>query len=143
MHRPRAIVVDIDGTVALKGDRSPYDMTTVINDEPNVPVINIVDAFYRAGYLIVHMSGRYESAREDTFSWLKTHTSYHTEALYMRPDGSKIKDSILKQSLYETFIEPIFDVQLVIDDRNQVVDMWRNTLNLPCFQVVNRIEGNF
>ena len=32
--------------------------------------------------------------------------------------------------------EPI----MVFDDRNQVVDMWRNGLGLQCFQVA---DGNF
>ena len=32
------------------------------------------------------------------------------------------------------------DVFVVFDDRNQVVDMWRNELKLTCFQVA---EGNF
>ena len=33
-----------------------------------------------------------------------------------------------------------YDVLCVFDDRNQVVDMWRNGLGLQCFQVA---DGNF
>lgn len=37
-----AVIVDIDGTVALMDGRSPYDMTRVFEDKPNEPVIAVV-----------------------------------------------------------------------------------------------------
>lgn len=41
----------------------------------------------------------------------------------------------MKRELYETFVEGKYNVRLVLDDRNQVVDMWRDELGLTCFQV--------
>jgi hypothetical protein len=52
----------------------------------------------------------------------------------MREAGDSRKDSIVKQELYEKHIEPSYDVFVVLDDRNQVVDMWRS-LGLVCLQV--------
>ena len=57
----------------------------------------------------------------------------------MRKGGDKRIDSIVKKELYRKYIEPFYRVKLVLDDRNQVVDMWRD-LGLPCWQVA---PGNF
>tara|TARA_R110002020_G_scaffold227539_13_gene438195 strand:+ start:10087 stop:10632 length:546 start_codon:yes stop_codon:yes gene_type:complete len=64
--------------------------------------------------------------------------SVHIE-LYMREEGDNRKDSIVKREMYEEYIKPHYNVKLVLDDRNQVVDMWRE-LGLPCWQVA---AGNF
>lgn len=32
-------------------------------------------------------------------------------------------------------IQDQYFVEFILDDRNQVVDLWRNELNLPCLQV--------
>jgi len=37
--------------------------------------------------------------------------------------------------MYERLVPGTYDVLLVLDDRNQVVDMWRKELGLTCFQV--------
>ena len=40
--KPRCIIVDLDGTLALLGDRSPFDGSKVGGDSPNTAVIGIV-----------------------------------------------------------------------------------------------------
>ena len=50
---PPAILVDIDGTVALMGARSPYDWHRVGEDTPNQAVIEAVRAMHAAGNAIV------------------------------------------------------------------------------------------
>ena len=62
---PEAVLVDIDGTVALMGGRSPYDMTRVGEDRPNPSVITAVRAMHAFGHHIVFCSGRSDDARED------------------------------------------------------------------------------
>src|SRR5687767_6710283 len=49
----RAVLVDIDGTVAVMCDRSPYDESLVGDDTPNEPVVAAVRALANAGYAIV------------------------------------------------------------------------------------------
>ena len=39
---PHAVICDVDGTVALRGDRGPYDYSTVHLDLPNKPIIEVV-----------------------------------------------------------------------------------------------------
>ena len=46
----RAVIVDIDGTLALRtGDRSPFDWHRVGEDTPNPPVIELVQLIHAAG----------------------------------------------------------------------------------------------
>ena len=52
----------------------------------------------------------------------------------MRLADDNRKDSIIKEEIYNKVIKPRYNIKLVLDDRNQVVDMWRD-IGLPCFQV--------
>ncbi len=60
--------------------------------------------------------------------------------LNMREAGDMRKDSIVKKELFDQHIRGKYNVRMVIDDRDQVVDMWRNELGLTCLQVA---EGDF
>jgi hypothetical protein len=136
---PEAILVDIDGTVALMGARNPYDMTGVSMDKPHEAVITAVRAMYASGHHIVFCSGRSEDAREDTVEWLDRHVGVPYEALFMRTVGDHRKDAVVKAEIFEREIRHRWRITAVFDDRNQVVRMWRS-LGLTVFQVA---EGNF
>jgi hypothetical protein len=144
----QAIIVDLDGTVALLNGRSPYDVTTVSRDLPNAPVIRIARDMmgiadeYGDTLHILFTSGRSELAREDTVGWLAEHffggSGYAFERgwarLFMRPEGDGRRDSELKLEIFNEHIRNEYDVVLALDDRNQVVDLWRS-LGLTCLQV--------
>lgn len=138
---PPAILVDIDGTVALMVARSPYDATRVHEDRPNLPVIAAVEAMHAAGYAVVFCSGRTEDARLATATWLRQHlpsVGVHA-VLHMRPSGDMRKDAVVKAEIFDKEIRHNYDVRFVLDDRQQVVDMWRE-VGLTVFQVA---PGNF
>ena len=134
-HLPDCIIVDIDGTLALANNRNPYDANASINDILNTPVFKIIELFfYLEGLEIILITGRQESDREITKTFLnKNKVSY--DKLLMRKTGDFRQDSIVKKELYEEHIKDKFNVLFILDDRNQVVDMWRKELGLPCFQV--------
>jgi predicted kinase len=134
---PAAVLVDIDGTVALHGTRSPFDETRVHEDRPNTPVITVVRALAKKHW-IVFASGRTEACRDATEKWLAERVGVEFD-LYMRPAGDGRKDSIVKRELFDEHIRDQYDVRLVIDDRNQVVEMWR-ALGLTVLQCA---EGDF
>lgn len=136
---PKAILVDIDGTVALRGDRSPYDETRVLEDLPNVPVVAVVKAMRRAGYQVVFCSGRTDGCYEATSLWIKRHVLPEETILHMRGAGDVRKDSIVKREIFDEHVRDRYDVLLVLDDRASVVEMWRS-LGLTVLQVA---EGNF
>ena len=71
---PKAIICDLDGTLALMGDRSPYDASQCdVKDHPNPPVVEAVKLFFRAGYRIIFVSGRDEKDRAPTERFILTH----------------------------------------------------------------------
>lgn len=134
---PRCILVDIDGTVADKGERSPFAWHQVGLDTPKWPIINLVKALHAAGYKIVFFSGRDAVCRSQTTHWLNEQFGWQGSdyELFMRPQKDNRKDSIIKKELYEQHVQSRYYVEFVVDDRQQVVDMWRRTLGLTCIQV--------
>lgn len=131
---PKAIICDLDGTVALLNKRSPYDASTCDRDLLNKPVATTIKNHKKLGYKIIMLSGRQDNARELTEKWLKEH-DIKFDLLLMRKTKDMRKDSIIKRELYEEHISGKYFVEFVLDDRNQVVDMWRKEIGLPCFQV--------
>jgi predicted kinase len=136
---PEAILVDIDGTVALLDGRDPYDMRRVGDDRPNPAVITAVRAMHAFGHQIVYCTGRTDNARAATEAWLKRHVDVPYEALFMRRTGDTRRDSVVKAEIFEREIRHRFQITGVFDDRAQVVRMWR-ALGLTVFQVA---EGDF
>lgn len=137
--KKKCVIVDIDGTVADRTDRGPYDWDRVLEDDPKMDVIAVVQALNSSGYVIVFVSGRMEQCWHDTYTWIINHVGFAPSYLKMRPDGDYRKDYIIKEEIYNEYIKPRFDVVCVIDDRDSVVRMWRS-LGLTCLQVS---EGNF
>ena len=139
-----AWLCDIDGTLALKGDRSPYDWAKVGLDTPNKPVITVARALAaKSGLLFV--SGRMDQCRGETRLWLHTFVCEPSLCtckmpLLMRKDGDNRPDQTVKRELYEGHIQGLYEVEGVLDDRDRVVAMWRNDLGLTCLQVA---PGNF
>lgn len=132
--KPSAVLVDVDGTVSLLGDRNPFDWAAVEQDEPNHPVIEVVRALHAVGHHMVVISGRSEEARAGTEAWLESHVGVPFEGPYLRCKDDERPDSVVKREIYDQHIAPHYDVLCALDDRNQSVDLWRN-LGLTCLQV--------
>lgn len=135
------IICDIDGTIALRGDRDPHEHDSSMEDGVNWSVVKLVDALHDSRkFDIVLMSGRDEKFREVTEYWLYAHNlmPYRLE-LVMRPRGDNREDSVVKQELFEKHPFLKRRTWAVIDDRQRVVDMWR-AIGLTCLQVA---PGNF
>jgi len=136
---PKAIICDLDGTLALIHGRNPYDATHCDEDKLNEPVASVLRNFHAAGYQILLVSGRNYHCRLPTADFLEKHAiPYHH--LWMRPNKDLRKDAIVKREIFDTKIAGKYFIKFVLDDRDQVVAMWRKELKLPCFQVN---YGNF
>ena len=131
---PKAIICDLDGTLALMNGRNPFDATKCDEDEINNPVANVLRNYKKLGYEILLVSGREDRYKEPTLRFLQKHEIEYDD-LIMRKTKDSRKDSIIKTEIYNEFIKDKYFVEFVLDDRNQVVDTWRNDLKLPCFQV--------
>ena len=134
-----AILCDVDGTLALFGDANPYDRD-FSKDEVNEPVADILEAYRDAKKVsIILVSGRNNKYYQETVNWLTT-KGIPFDALFMpRNPDDKRKDFVIKKEVYENHIKGKVNVLFVLDDRNQVVDLWRS-LGLTCLQVA---EGDF
>jgi hypothetical protein len=139
MSKPRGFICDIDGTVADKGDRGIHDYDKVGLDNPKEATITVVKIL-AAEMQPLFMSGRPDTnqCRKDTQNWIIRNIDpfgqffdirYH---LLMRPEFLKDKpskrdfrkDYEVKKELYETHVEPFYDIQFAIDDRPQVLKLW-------------------
>lgn len=131
---PSAVICDIDGTLAHMVNRGPYDTSKYLDDKKDDLVHWAFARLSAEGGTRIICSGRSDEFRTDTEQWLAANgISY--DLLLMRRAGDVRKDSIVKRELYEQSIQGKYNVRLVLDDRNQVVDMWRDELGLKCFQV--------
>ena len=135
-------ISDLDGTLAIKGDRDIYDFSKIDVDKLNITVSNAVSGFMDASNIgeanLIIVSGRDDSCKEATLKWLNDYGIFPKE-IYMREIGDKRPDYIVKQEIYDTYIKDKYNVSAVFDDRDSVVRMWRDN-GLPVFQVN---EGNF
>ena len=144
----KTIIFDLDGTLALIDKRRElarkpngkidfkilHDPSNIHLDEPNPPVVRIAQMFAEQGFKIVIFSGRSDKTATATLSWL-SRNKVPFKKLVMRPHKTMgfVPDEILKKDMLDKHLN-IDDVFLVVDDRQKVVDMWRN-LGLTVFQV--------
>lgn len=135
---PSAFLFDIDGTLAHIDPENPrdvYDASRAREDLLDMPVSEVLFSLATSHHKIILVSGRSDDHRDETEDWLDSNgIGAVYEHLYMRPSGDIRKDSIVKNELFRNYIEPHYHVMGVFDDRQQVVDMWRQ-IGLKCFQV--------
>ena len=150
----KTVIFDLDGTLADIDTRRALsldmngkmdwdkflDPQNIKLDEPNTPVIKMAQMLDSQGFNIVILSGRSKATYRTTRQWL-IQNDVPFDDLHMRPtsdDWHFMKDSTLKQIWLDTVVDKD-DVFAVFDDRQQVVDMWRDN-GLTCFQVA---KGDF
>jgi hypothetical protein len=148
------IVCDLDGTLCDASHRVHHVATRPKNwdafyegvreDDIHGHIDTLLSALvfeplskWGPGMDIVFCSGRPERCREDTQAWL-TAFGYGGFTVLMRKDGDFRPDYIVKQELLDAHIDKD-RVLFVLDDRDQVVDMWRRN-GLVCLQVA---KGDF
>lgn len=135
----RAVICDIDGTLAHMQGRSPYDYSpgAVLTDAVDETIRQVLWDL-KEDVAIILVSGRKSECLDDTNKWLADNKIEY-DWLYMRASDDNRNDAIVKQEIYKKYIEPSYKVDFVLDDRNRVVKMWRE-LGLKCLQVQ---EGDF
>lgn len=134
---PKAFLCDIDGNVAICGDRGYFDWDKVHVDKPREVVIAMVHGLIDAGYIPIFLSGRDSVCKDITYDWIMEHImqwylpengGFH---LFMREKGDMRKDHIVKRELFEKYVENKFNVCAVLDDRPRVINNCWNELGLP------------
>jgi len=157
---------DIDGTIADLTHRRVYVATKpknwpafergIAHDLPIPLVIGVVRELHAAGWTVVMCTGRGAQNRGVTEDWLNRfnvpYDALYTRALHEydengdvklsrkgKPMGDYRRDDIVKAELLAKARADGHDPDIVFDDRDQVVAMWRRE-GVPCIQVA---EGDF
>lgn len=131
---PHCVIFDVDGTLAKMNGRGPFDWNRVGEDLVNEPVANLLDTLFNSGKKIIIFTGRDGVCLEETKQWLTRNRIWFHD-IFIRPEGNCEKDSIIKERLFEENIRGKYYCDFVVDDRDQVVEMWRKKLGLTCLQV--------
>jgi predicted kinase len=134
---PEAVICDLDGTLSLfeaKGHRGPYDASKADEDDVNVVLKRVLwDMTQEQDMTVIYLSGRSEKFRPQTERFLKMNKCPPGK-LYMRAEGDSRVDWLVKGELFDKHVRHQYDVQVVFDDRDQVVKFWRS-IGLTCWQV--------
>ena len=148
------IIFDIDGTLADCGHRlhhikkEPKDWSSFYAEtlaDPRIPsVVEIAMTAHLSGcHKILFATGRSEICRPDTELWLSRNLIIQLDlvrpVLWMRGAEDRRPDYVVKSLMLEDMRARGFNPELVFEDRQSVVDMWR-TEGLVCAQVA---PGNF
>lgn len=121
--KSKAVIFDLDGTLAQMWNRGPFEWDMVREDTVDMLVYSLYEKMYDDGYKIIIMSGRDSCCRGDTEEWLHRNGIVHDE-LYMRKSGDMRKDSIVKEELFWENVAYKYNIVLCVDDRPQVVRLW-------------------
>lgn len=121
---PSCVICDLDGTLADNSKRNPYS-AVVLTDTVIQPTFDMIKALAPT-YPIVLLSGRSLDAYPSTIQWLQNHGILdYIVGLFMRNPDDKRSDDIVKEELCTLFVEPHYNIAFVIDDRPQVIRMWK------------------
>lgn len=142
------ILFDIDGTLAdishrlhfvkhpphVEGewiDWTPdwdsfHDPEQVAKDLPIPEMVQIHNTLETANHEIHYVTGRPIELWDTTDSWLTANLIRSSPDLWMRPSGDHRPDYQIKEEILETIKTDYCMPDLAIDDRQQVVDMWRS-----------------
>lgn len=131
----KTVIFDVDGTIADVEHRrhfvsqKPADWKSFRNstafDTPVQWVCDIAKRFIAQGDNVAFFSARNESERSITEKQISEWIGEGHQGLFLRPDGDFRRDDEFKSDLADKFEEIGGKIDLVFDDRNQVVEMWR------------------
>jgi phosphoglycolate phosphatase-like HAD superfamily hydrolase len=132
--RERAVHAGYD---TVEEDASPlWDQfyAECVNDKPILPIINTMRAYRMAGAEVAIWTGRSDLVEFETRRWLADH-GVPWVPMKMRPHGDHSNDAAMKQHwLHERREAGLPDPEIVFEDRQRVVDMWRSE-GIICAQV--------
>ena len=147
MMKKQTIIFDVDGTIAdvehrrhlvnsdkgFKPDWNAFRRATE-DDTPVQWVCDIAKRFIAQGDEVAFFSARNESEREVTERQIREWIGEGHKGVFLRPNDDFTPDDEFKSKLADKFIEMGGKIDLIFDDRQKVVDMWRAN-GIPCLQV--------
>ena len=148
----KTIIFDVDGTIADvehrrhlvngdKGFKPDWDAfrKATEDDTPVQWVCDIAKRYIAQGDEVAFFSARNESEREITEKQISQWIGDGHKGVFLRPNGDYTPDDEFKSALADKFIDMGGKIDLIFDDRQKVVDMWRD----KGFTVVQVADGDF
>lgn len=133
-HLQKAILCDIDGTIAEVNGRSHFDFNKVNTDTPREDIISMVKAWSEYNKMVIlFMSGRDECCKEETERWIRKYFYNNDEQdikLFMRKRNDIRNDKIVKEELFWDNVNDNWNVIAAVDDRPRIVRLW-NDIGIP------------
>jgi phosphoglycolate phosphatase-like HAD superfamily hydrolase len=151
-YEKKTIIFDVDGTIADvehrrhlvngdKGFKPDWDAfrKATEDDTPVQWVCDIAKRYIAQGDEVAFFSARNESEREVTEKQINDWIGEGHKGVFLRPNDDYTPDDEFKSKLADKFIEMGGKIDLIFDDRQKVVDMWR----AKGFTVVQVAKGDF
>jgi FMN phosphatase YigB (HAD superfamily) len=137
------ILFDLDGTLAdIKHRRKFLEQSSpdwktfnklMGDDKSNLPLIELYKTLWESGkYEMIILTGRNEEYRKLTEQWFAWN-EIPFSTLLMRADNDFRADHVVKEEILHSLLSSGKDILFVVDDRKQVVDMWRRN-GITCLQ---------
>jgi hypothetical protein len=137
------VLFDIDGTLANIEHRRRFLKQSPPNwkafnaemgeDTPNASVVSLYKALWNAScYELILVTGRSENSRALTEQWLAWNEIPFSRLL-MRTEHDFRADHVIKEELLDMLLGEGKQIVFTVDDRQQVVDMWRRR-GITCLQ---------
>ena len=143
------IVFDLDGTLSdpthrlhfIQDGRRDYAsfFAACGDDAPNMHVIRTLQAHVCDGHRVEIWSARSDVVRAETEAWLERYGIDAARLVHMRAAGDHTPDETLKR-FWLLQLHPDERPDVIYDDRQRVVDMWRRE-GVACFQVTANWEA--
>ena len=142
------IIFDMDGTLmniehrrhVVSGEKKDWQAfkDATIKDTPFDNIVSLAVMLQMDGNRIIICTGRNETEEWITEKQLEA-SGIKYDALLMRPNDDYDPDDVLKQRMLNELRKVGYNPQMVFDDRNSVVAMWRAN-GLTCLQCA---DGDF
>ena len=148
MRNKQTIIFDVDGTIAdvehrrhFVNGNNDWDSfrKETVNDTPVQWVCDIAKRFIAQGDEVAFFSARNESERDITEKQISDWIGDGHKGVFLRPNDDFTPDDVFKSELADKFIDMGGKIDLIFDDRQKVVDMWRD----KGFTVVQVADGDF
>lgn len=146
--KEKAIIVDFDGTLSDTKHREHFVQSKpkqwqaffeAATDDPlNQWCFEIINSMVAQGYKIILLTGRPEWMRGLSENWLEKYQVPY-DLFLMRKDDDHQGDPDMKWEAYQESIVDQYDILFTLEDRQRVVDMWREK-GLTCLQCA---KGDF
>ena len=150
------VIFDIDGTLAdithrvhlAQAKKFNEFFDAMVDDVPNKPIVALLNGILNTGSLdtylqVIYCTGRPEKYRSVTQSFIDDIQRYSRDCpLLMRPNKQRsVPDYEIKQGMLDGILNHVSkeNILYAVDDRQQVVDMWRSN-GITCLQCA---VGNF